>query len=117
MNRCRALAVVVGLACLVALPAVAQPPGGKQLFNGKFDPKDWRTVERDDQGKEGLVLEVSFKLERTAEGEANPGQFRIVIEEDGKRVKEQSLTTLSESLTAVLAVDISNSMELIDNEA
>jgi VWFA-related protein len=104
------------LACLGPLTGNAQP-GGKQLFKIVFDRNDWRNVDADDDGTPGLALEVKFQLKRTAEGEANPGRFKIVIEEDGKKRAERSLTTLSDKLTAVLAVDISNSMELIDNEA
>ena len=56
-------------------------------------------------------------MHRNPGAKANPGNFKIVIEEDGKRVKEHPLAFLApEKLTAVLAVDISNSMELIDNE-
>lgn len=117
MRACRLLTALCVLACLVALPAFAQPQGGKQLFKIVFDKeKDWRNVDKDDQGKEGLALEVTFKLDRTPEAEANPGRFKIVIEEDGKKVREQPLTLLGDNLTAVLAVDISNSMELVDNE-
>jgi VWFA-related protein len=117
MRKRLALVALFLTACLFLGPAAGQQGGGKELFKIEFDPeKDWRKVEKDDEGKEGLVLEVSFKLKRNAEIQARAGQYRIIVEEDKSVRAKRDLTLLSDKLTAVLAVDISNSMELIDNE-
>src|SRR5213079_1140473 len=63
--------------------------------------------------KEGLYVTVRFTITRAAGGGEAPGaDYKIVIEEDGRRVREEDVPrpTPSEDLSIVLALDTSGSM-------
>ncbi len=65
-------------------------------------------------GKEGLYVTVRFTITRSAGAGEPPGtEYKVVIEEDGHRVREEDVPrpTPSEDLSIVLALDTSGSMK------
>jgi VWFA-related protein len=111
--RLAALAVLLGV-CVWA-PSLAQPKGPNVPYRIEFDSgRDVTLHDRDEKtGKEGLFVSVHFTI-TLEEGTAEvPGtDYKIIIEEDGHRVREEDVPrpTPSEELSVVLAIDTSGSM-------
>jgi len=110
--RLRWIAVAVLFASL--LPLVAQTGGGAP-YRLDFNPaRDVRILDRDQEGVQGLFIKVKFTV--TAQGdhaeELSAANYKIVIEEDGRRVREEDVPrpAPSEDLSVVLAMDTSESM-------
>lgn len=105
------LVVLSGL----VIPALSQPTT-KVPYRIDFDAG--RDVTLDDKdaksGKEGLFITVRFTITLEGDGtEVLGNDYRIVIEEDGHRVREEDVPrpTPSEDLSVVLAIDTSGSMK------
>src|SRR6185369_17981140 len=100
---------------LAALPALGQSKGGAP-YRIDFDAgRDVTLADEDAKTvKKGLYITVRFTI--TLEGDSSDAlgnDYRIVIEEDGHRVKEEEVPrpTPSEELSLVLAIDTSGSMK------
>jgi len=98
-----------------ALPVSAQL-NNKLPYHIAFDSS--RDVTMDDRdpktGKEGLFITVRFSITVEGNGSEAPGtDYKIIIEEDGHRVREEDVPqpTPSEDLSVVLALDTSGSMK------
>ena len=106
------IAAAVLVLCVLPLAAQQNAPLPYKLIFEPNDPKNVVVRERDAAGNEGLFVTVKFVI--TLEGEApqDATTYKVVIEENGKRVKEEDVPrpTPSEEISAVLAMDISGSM-------
>jgi VWFA-related protein len=107
------LAILTCLLC--ALSTLAQSTA-KVPYRIDFDATNDVTMEDKDPktGQAGLYVTVRFTI--TVEGgvTATPGtDYKIIIEEDGHRVKEEDVPrpTPTEDLSVVLAIDTSGSMK------
>ncbi len=100
---------------LCVLSTTAQPPAGKQPYQLDFDrDKDVSQSDRSPDGKEGIYIKVRFGITLDGDKVDNLGDdYKIVIEEDGHRVKEVGVPrpVASEDLTVMLALDTSGSMK------
>ncbi len=112
--RAAAVVFVFVFGFCAALPGLGQ--SSDVAYRIDFDSS--RDVNIDDSdpksGKEGLFVTVRFTI--TVEGnsaEAPGTDYKIVIEEDGHRVKEEDVPrpTPSEDLSVMLAIDTSGSMK------
>lgn len=108
----RAIVVLLGIA--IVLPALGQPQT-KVPYRIEFDAgRDVTMHDKDAKGNEGLFITVRFTITVEGDGAEAPGtDYKIVIEEDGHRVKEEDVPrpTPSEDLSVVLAIDTSGSMK------
>jgi Mg-chelatase subunit ChlD len=95
-------------------PAFADGQPGKAPFTIVFDPARDVRQEQTSTGK-GLQITVAFKVIRApGVGENDGKDYKIVIEEDGREVRRLDVpppAKVTEDLSAVLAIDISGSME------
>lgn len=94
---------------LTTVPLLAQTPGVPLRID--FDPKtDVKLLDRHN-GQDGLFVQVRFSVSQ--EGKTLDGsEYRIVVEEDGYRVKEDSVYKPApiEDLAVALTIDTSGSM-------
>ena len=108
------IAVLAGLASLlVALPPAAAQNAGGPEYHIDLDP-DLVVSHPDADGKKGTYVTLHFKVRRGKDGPVadDVNKDEIVVEEDGKRVTDlEILQPKAQGLTAVLAMDISGSME------
>ncbi len=102
---------------LLILPVLHAPAQSKKknlAYQLDFDAaKDVEQLNRSPDGKEGIYFKVRFGI--TLDGdkvEKLEGEFKIIIEEDGKRVKEVDVPkpVASQDLSVMLAADTSGSM-------
>ena len=106
--------VVLPLCCLLALQAPAQSKKSKMPYQVEFDAaKDVTQMDRSPDGKEGIYIKVRFAI--TLDGakvEKFGDDHKLVIEENGQRVKEVDVPrpVASEELSVMLAIDTSGSM-------
>ena len=107
------------LILLVPLLLLALPVSGQQKakvpYRIEFDPKnDVSMLDKDEKtGKEGLFIRVRFTIAMEGNNEEIPaGEYKILIEEDGRKVREEDVPkpTPREDLSVVLAIDTSGSM-------
>jgi VWFA-related protein len=103
------------LILLATLPALGQQ-ASKVPYRIEFDSSRDVTMEDKDPktGQEGLFITVRFTI--TLEAGVSPiagTDYKIIIEEDGHRVKEEDVPrpTPTEDLSVVLAIDTSGSMK------
>jgi VWFA-related protein len=111
--RAAALSLVIGVCAL--LPAAGQQKSDVP-YRIAFDSGRDVTMHDSDEktGKEGLFVTVRFTITVEGNAAAAPGtDYKIIIEEDGHRVKEEDVPrpTPSEELSVVLAIDTSGSMK------
>jgi VWFA-related protein len=104
------------LACFCVLLPVAGQQQSDVPYRIAFDADHDVTMQDKDEktGKEGLFVTVRFTITLEGNAAAAPGtDYKIIIEEDGHRVKEEDVPrpTPSEELSAVLAIDTSGSMK------
>jgi VWFA-related protein len=109
----RRLLVCSMLALIFVLPALAQQdakPPYKIDFDGKVEPRS-----RGNDGKEGRYLAVRFGISaESKDGNANEGDWQIIIEENGKPaavVPLPEIRTVITDLSVVMAIDTSGSMK------
>ena len=108
-----ALLLLGGLLLALAVPASADKPAAVP-YTIEFDTaRDVTMLDRDPNGNEGLYVAVKFAI--TLDGnkvERVGDDYRLVIEEDGRRVKEVDVPrpAAAEDLSVVLALDTSGSM-------
>ena len=94
MRRLTFLAVVALLLFVSALPAPEDTKAGDIPYKIVFNKgNDVAQSERDKEGKEGLFITVKFgiKLDGTKAGGNVADEYKLVIEENGHRVKEVEL--------------------------
>ncbi len=107
--------LVLPLCCLLALQAPAQSKKSKMPYQVEFDAaKDVTQMDRSPDGKEGIFIKVRFAI--TLDGakvEKFGDDHKLVIEENGQRVKEVDVPrpVASEELSVMLAIDTSGSMK------
>jgi VWFA-related protein len=111
----RALALSFLAVAFAALPVLGQAKS-KIPYRIEFDPgRDVTMHDKDDKtGKEGLFVTVRFVITLDGNSVDAPGtDYKIMIEEDGRPVKEEDVPrpTPSEDLSVVLAIDTSGSMK------
>src|SRR5438067_4118427 len=103
---------LAGALLLAALPALAQE-AGRPPYTIDQEPTEKFTVQEGDQN----VLYVKVKFTVTRQGGEQPEEvgkkYKILIEENGHRVKEEDVPQpqISEDLSVVLAIDLSGSMK------
>jgi VWFA-related protein len=109
----RRLLVSSILALVFVLPVLAQSgdkPPYKIDFNGEVERRP-----RPDGAPEGVYIAVRFGIAaESKDGNANEGDWQIVIAENGKPVKSVSLPeirTVITDLSVVMAIDTSGSMK------
>lgn len=107
--------IVLGCLALAVLPASGQQKTTAP-YRIHFDSsRDMELLDRDPKtGVKGVFLKVVFVVTVEEAGVGEPdANYKVAIEEEGKRVKEVDLPrpTLSEELDIVLAVDTSGSMK------
>lgn len=99
---------------LAGLPALGQAPV-KVPYKIEFDAaRDVTLRDRDRGGKEGLFVDVRFTIVLDeARFDPRDRGYKVVIEEDGHRVRELDVPkpTPAQDLTLVLAMDTSGSMK------
>jgi Mg-chelatase subunit ChlD len=106
--------ILLPILALAVLEASAQSIKEKKPYEVTFDPvKDVEQLTRH-EGKDGIFIKVQFSI--TVNGvsaEKIEGDYKIVIEENGKRVREIDLPKLevSEAISVILAMDTSGSMK------
>jgi VWFA-related protein len=112
----RAIRVAACVALFVFLPLAvvsATPDAGGAAYHVELDKEQnvvASTQEKD--GKSALFVTVHFKVHHNDGDSGDTSRDRIVVEEDGKLVKELDVNQLnSQGLTTVLAMDVSGSME------
>lgn len=117
MNSIRSLCGPVAIAVAwFSVPAAAQTPKTVAPYKIEFDPgRDVDALMQSPDGtKKGLFVRVRFNitLDGNSVGKLD-GTYKIVIEEDGKRVKEVDLPQPIpvESISVMLALDTSGSMK------
>jgi VWFA-related protein len=111
----RAVALAL-LFLLVASSGAPTQPNAKNPYRIEFDPKNDVTMRDKDPttGQPGLFITVRFTITVEGDKAEEPGtEYKIAIEEDGRRVKLEDVPRPkpSEDLTAVLAIDTSGSMK------
>jgi Mg-chelatase subunit ChlD len=108
--RVRFLLTLAMLFAVAVLPALGQPRQAAP-FEIVFDPN--RDVQEEGGAGKGLQFTVAFKVIRH-KGATDGKDYKIVIEEDGREVARLDVpppAKVPEELSAVLAIDISGSME------
>jgi VWFA-related protein len=111
----RPFAFILFFGFCAALPLGAQQ-NTKVPYHIAFDSgRDVTMEDRDPKtGKEGLFITVRFTITVEGNGSEAPGtDYKIIIEEDGHRVREEDVPqpTPTEDLSVVLALDTSGSMK------
>ena len=107
--------LAVPFVCLLALDAPGQAKKSKMPYQVEFDAaKDVTQLDRGPDGKEGIYIKVRFSI--TLDGnkiEKLTGDHKLVIEENGHRVKEIDVPqpVVSDELSVMLAIDTSGSMK------
>ncbi len=110
----RVLSLILAAALLAVGPGLAQEQA-KSHYTISFDPQ--RHVTRESKlvaGKNTLLVTVRFKISQVGETTANVHKaYKIRIKEEGKTVEEVGVPepTISDDLSAVLAMDVSGSMK------
>ncbi|MBI1832814.1 MAG: VWA domain-containing protein [Planctomycetes bacterium] len=115
----RKLALLPALLGVLAFGALAQEQKAAPRYVLKFDPAagDVVQLDRDKDGKTGIFFQVKFSLtlDSGAAVEKLEGDFKLVLEEDGKIVKIVDVVpkpVVSQAITTVaLAIDTSGSMK------
>lgn len=107
------LAVMAAL--LLATAPLGGQPQGPPRYTLDFDPeRDVRQSDRDEHGRPGLFVTVRFGI--TLEGDGRPADlsalYKVVVEEDGRRVHEDEVPRPApvDDAAVVLALDTSGSM-------
>ncbi len=101
------------LAALGVLLLTAPAASGDSPYKVELDPNIVLSHEKD--GKRGLFVTIQVAVNLTRDDAVVDERDKIVVEEDGKVVAEQPLVELrTESLTTVLAMDVSGSMRSHD---
>src|SRR5262245_13138924 len=108
------LAVLAGALLLAAVPLSAQQPD-KLAYKVSFDSsRDVKQEREEFEGKANvLVVSVRFTITRLGDAVGDVHKdYKLVIREDGNKVKEVDVPqpSVSDDLSAVLAMDISGSM-------
>src|SRR6516225_5327077 len=113
----RTLLTVVGITVL-AVPLLAQEavvPQPQLPYRIDFNPQeDVQQFDQKGAGENKLMLKVQFLVSPVAGANPEPGKnYKVVVEEDGKFVKEVNIPRpkQSEDLVVVMAMDISGSMK------
>jgi len=116
----RFLAILTGTLILAAIPAAGQEAVVPMLqlpYKIDFNSKSNQDLIQFDRKKPGggteIMLTVQFLISPVEGVDPEPGKnYKVVIEEDGKFVKEVIIPTpkRSEDLVVVMAMDISGSM-------
>jgi VWFA-related protein len=111
------LTVAMGVLLLAVVPGGAQNTETLRYKieiekDDKGGPKVFAAF-REHQGKQGLFVTVHFKVLRVADGQeaTDVDKADIVVREDGHKVHQLEIFSPRASLTTVLAMDISGSME------
>ena len=106
-------AVICGV--LVALPLTAAPPPSADALQYHIDlDPDLVVSHPDKDGKTGTYVTLHFKVRHGKDGPLadDVSKDEIVVEEDGRRVTDLEIfQPKAQGLTAVLAMDVSGSME------
>ncbi|MCI0643125.1 MAG: VWA domain-containing protein [Gemmataceae bacterium] len=106
-------AVLFAVVLAAAVPALGQDKAAAP-YKIDFEPaRDVTLSDKDDAGKQGLFVTVRFVITLDGAPETAGVEYKIIIEEDGQRVKEEDVPrpTPSEDLSVVLAMDTSGSMK------
>lgn len=101
---------------LLLASSVALAQGGP-LYEVQVDQDNVLAALRDDQDKKGLYVTIQFQVLRAGDGQVatDVNKDEIVVKEDGKQVEDLEIfQPKSQELTAVLAMDISHSMNRND---
>src|SRR5262245_2217245 len=107
------ISLIALLLAVAVLPAGAQSQA-KVPYVVEFAPDKDVWQEEAGTGKQGLHFTVRFKIKRLPGAGDEPGKdYKVVVEEDGREVARFDVPPprISEELSAVLAVDISGSMD------
>jgi Mg-chelatase subunit ChlD len=104
------LASFAGALVLAAVPALAQQASGP-LY--RIDQEPVETFTRDEGGKQVRYVKVKFTVTQVEEADVSGKNYKILIEENGHRVKIEDLPRpkVSDDLGVVLAMDLSGSMK------
>jgi VWFA-related protein len=111
------LAIALAMLLVAVVPGAAQNPNPlpyeiKIVKDDQGEDKVFASY-REHNGKLGWYVTVQFKVLRKADGQeaTDVEKADIVIREDGEKVQELELLSPRTTLTTVLAMDISGSME------
>lgn len=111
----RSVLLAMSLVSLVALDAPAQTKKSKAPYQVDFNhAQDVTQMDRAPDGKEGIYIKVRFSITLDGNKVVNVGDdYKIVIEENGHRVKEVAVPrpVISDDLSVMLALDTSGSMK------
>src|SRR5947209_2049317 len=109
----RRLLVCLVFALVLVMPVLAQPDA-KAPYKIDFNPNDVEQRSRSKEGREGIYIAVRFGISaESKEGNANEGDWQIVIEENGKKaaaVPLPEVKTVTTGLSVIMAIDTSGSM-------
>lgn len=108
--------LVIPLFAFLSLQATAQPKKAKNPYQVDFDrSKDVEQLSQSPDGtKKAIFVRVRFAITLDGANIDKLGEdYKLVIEEDGQRVKEVDVPrpTVSEDLSVMLALDTSGSMK------
>lgn len=110
----RKLIFLVPLLCLLGVLQAPAQSKKKLPYQVDFDnTRDVTQLSRSADGKEGIYIKVRFGITLDgAQVDTLEGDYKIVIEEDGKRVKEVDVPkpVASQDLSVMLTADTSGSM-------